>query len=141
MVSLTISADPLGSNELVPTTTMESDSSSEGNPIERSETISSSGDSDTDSYTVQVSMIRKHPLWDDFMSNVEKAKARAATDTTEWPGAKVYVDFDPRADPGQGELDHGELSGLEISVCRALGLETTELFFSKWRCLYLITCI
>jgi hypothetical protein len=136
MVSITVGADPL---EIVATPTTESDSSSEANSLERGDSLS--GDSDADSYTVQVSMIRKHPLWDEFMSHVENAKARAATDTTEWPGAKVFVDFDPRADPGQGEPDNSDLSGLQISVCRALGLETTELFFSKWQCLYLMTCI
>ncbi len=140
MVCITIGADPLASNELVPTPTVESDSSSEGNSIERSETMLS-GDSDADPYTVQVSMIRKHPLWDDFMSHVEKAKAKAAADTTEWPGARVFVDFDPRADSGQGEPDNSGLSSLQISVCRALGLDPTNEFFSKWRCLYLMTCI
>ena len=129
MVTITINADPL---ELVPTTTTETDSS-EGNSIERSETLSADGDADT--YTVQVSMIRKHPLWDDFMSHVEKARARGVADTTEWPGAKVFVDFDPRADSAQGEPDNNGLSSLQISVCRALGLETAEQFFSKWQCL------
>ncbi|KAH9049861.1 hypothetical protein EDB84DRAFT_837422 [Lactarius hengduanensis] len=129
MVSITIGADPLASNELIPTPTTESDSSSEGNSIDRSETLT--GDSDADPYTVQVSMIRKHPLWDDFMSHVESAKARAAADTTEWPGARVYVDFDPRADSGQGDSDNSGLSNLQISVSRALGLDTTNEFFSK----------
>lgn len=127
MVSITIGADPLASNELIPTPTTESDSSSEGNSIDRSETLT--GDSDADPYTVQVSMIRKHPLWDDFMSHVESAKARAAADTTEWPGARVYVDFDPRADSGQGDSDDSGLSNLQISVSRALGLDTTNEFF------------
>ena len=136
MVSITIGADPL---ELVPIPTTESDTSSEGNSIERGDTLS--GDGDADTYTVQVSMIRKHPLWDDFMSHVEQAKARTAADTTEWPGTKVYVDFDPRADSGQGEPDNSGLSGLQISVCRALGLETKEQFFSKWQCVYLMTSI
>ncbi|KAI9465441.1 hypothetical protein BJY52DRAFT_581956 [Lactarius psammicola] len=131
MVSITIGADPLASNELVPTPTAESDSSSEGNSIERSETTFS-GDSDADPYTVQVSMIRKHPLWDHFMAHVEAAKAKAAADTTEWPGARVFVDFDPRADSGQGEPDNSGLSSLQISVCRALGLDTTsESFITK----------
>ncbi|KAH9002634.1 glycosyltransferase family 1 protein [Lactarius hatsudake] len=127
MVSITIGADPLASNELIPTPTMESDSSSEGNSIDRSETLT--GDSDADPIIVQVSMIRKHPLWDDFMSHVESAKARAAADTTEWPGARVYVDFDPRADSGQGESDNSGLNNLQISVSRALGLDTTNEFF------------
>ncbi|KAH9080484.1 hypothetical protein EDB83DRAFT_986243 [Lactarius deliciosus] len=127
MVSITIDADPLASNELIPTPTTESDSSSEGNSIDRSETLT--GESDADPIIVQVSMIRKHPLWDDFMSHVESAKARAAADTTEWPGARVYVDFDPRADSGQGDSDNSGLSNLQISVSRALGLDTTNEFF------------
>ena len=140
MVTITIGADPFASNELVSTPTTESDISSDGNILERGE---SPTDGDTDLYTVRVSMIRKDPVWDDFMSYVEKAKARAATDTTEWPGSKVYVDFDPRADLGQGQVepDISGLSSLQISVCRALGLDTTAPFFSKWRYIYLMTCI
>src|ERR1700677_2059156 len=120
MVTITIGADPFASNELISTPTSESDTTSE---VERGETPT--GDGDTDLYTVRLSMIRKNPMWDHFMSHVEKAKARAATETTEWPGAKVFVDFDPRADSGQGEPDNSELSSLHLSVCRALGLDTT----------------
>ena len=129
MVAITIGADPFASNELVSLPTTESDASTDGNPIERVETFA--GDVDADHYTVRVSMIHKNPLWDDFMSHVEKAKARAATDTTEWPGARVYVDYDPRADLGQVEPDNSGLSGLHVSVCRALGLDTTTELFSK----------
>ncbi len=75
------------------------------------------------------------------MSHVEKAKAKAAADTTKWPGARVFVDFDPRADSGKGEPDHSGLSSLQISVCRALGLDPTNEFFSKWRCLILAVLI
>lgn len=128
MVTIIIGADPFASNELIPTPTSESDALSD---VERSETPT--GDGDTDLYTVRVSMIRKHPMWDHFMSHVEKAKARAATETTEWPGAKVFVDFDPRADSDQEEPDNSELNALQISVCHALGLDTTGQFFSEWR--------
>lgn len=126
MVTITIGADPFASKELISTPTSESDTSSE---VERVET--NTGDGDTDLYTVRVSMIRKHPMWDHFMSHVEKSKARAATETTEWPGAKVFIDFDPRADSGQEEPDNSELNSLQISVCRALGLDTTVQFFSE----------
>jgi hypothetical protein len=129
MVTITIGADPFASNELVSLPTTESDASTDVNPIERVETFT--GDVDVDQYTVRVSMIHKNSLWDDFMSHVDKAKARATTDPTEWPGAKVYVDYDPRADLGQGEPDNSGLSGLQLSVCRALGLDTTTEFFSK----------
>lgn len=128
MVTIVIGADPFASNELIPTLTSDSDAVSD---VERSETPT--GDGDTDLYTVRVSMIRKHPMWDQFMSHVEKAKAKAATETTEWPGAKVFVDFDPRADSSLEEPDNSELNTLHISVCRALGLDTTAQFFSEWR--------
>ena len=72
MVSITIGANPLASNELVPTPTTESGSFSEGDSIERGEALT--GDSNADPYMVQVSTTRKHPLWDDFMSHVEKER-------------------------------------------------------------------
>ncbi|KAI0250755.1 hypothetical protein BJV78DRAFT_1127542 [Lactifluus subvellereus] len=102
MVSITISPDPLASNETF----------NEGEP-----------------YVVQVSIIRNDPIWDDFMSYVEKAKAAAAADTTEWPGSRVDIDFDPRADLGQEESDNSGLNRLQISVARALGLDPTKEFF------------
>ncbi len=136
MVSITISPDP---HELNLISTISSDSSSEANSLERAESLS--GDGDADGYTVQISMIRKHPIWDDFMSHVEKAKARAATDTMEWPGGKAYIDFDPRADSVFGEPDESGLSSLEVSVSRALGLDTANEFISTWQCHYLLVCI
>src|SRR6266702_3672745 len=72
MVSITIGANPLASNELVPTPTTESGSFSEGDSIERGEALT--GDSNADPYMVQVSTTRKHPLGDDFMSHVEKER-------------------------------------------------------------------
>ncbi|KAI0304370.1 hypothetical protein B0F90DRAFT_1948660 [Multifurca ochricompacta] len=121
IVSITIGADPLASNE---PTTPESDSISDGTSSEKSSTFSS--ENEADPYVVQVSMIRKNQIWDDLMSYVEKAKAAKAANINEWPGSKVYIDFDPRVDLVQPESDKNGLTSLQISVSRALGLDTTK---------------
>ncbi|KAI9509221.1 glycosyltransferase family 1 protein [Russula earlei] len=118
MISLTIAADPLVPNEATSSISAESDTSSD--------VLS---ESDTEPYVVQLSIIRKHPLWDDLTPHIEKAKAAAAADTTEWPGARVYIDFDPRTDLARPESDSSELSNLQYSVSRALGLDPTKDFF------------
>jgi hypothetical protein len=128
MVSITISAD-VASNEAT-SPTVEIDSYSDGTLSEKGDVVSS--DNEAEPYVVQVSILRKHPIWDDFMSHVEKAKAAAAADTTEWPGARVYIDFDPRADMEREESDTSGLSSLQISVSRALGLDPAKEFFSEW---------
>jgi hypothetical protein len=130
MVSITICADPFSFSESLPSPALENDTSSVGNPIERSDTIST--ENDAEPYVVQVSIIRKDPIWDDFMSYVDKAKAATAGDTTEWPGSRVFIDFDPRNDLGQ-EPDSTVPISLQTSVARALGLDTTKEFFCEWR--------
>jgi hypothetical protein len=140
MVSITISADPFAFNESLPSpfSDSENDTSSVGASIERSETLST--ESDAEPYAVQVSIIRKDPIWDDFMSYVDKAKAATAGDTTEWPGSRVYIDYDPRNDLGQ-ELDSTAPISLQTSVARALGLDTTKEFFCEWRLSLSKTCV
>ena len=128
MVSITISPDPLAPNE----TYVQSDASSDGAFSDRTDSLSTENEGEP--YVVQVSIIRNDPIWDDFMSHVEKAKAATAGDTTEWPGSRVDIDFDPRADFGQEESDSSGLNSLQRSVARALGLDPTKEFFSRWRC-------
>lgn len=125
MVSITISAEPVSKESL----TLENDMSSDGAFSERSETLST--ESDTEPYVVQVSIIRKDPIWDDFMSYVDKAKAATVADATEWPGSKVYLDFDS-TDFGQEGSDSTTLNSLQISVARAIGLDPTKEFFCEW---------
>jgi hypothetical protein len=132
MMSITISADG-ASNEAATSPTVEIDSSSDGTLSDRGEVITT--DSEGEPYVVQVSILRKHPIWDDFMSNVEKAKTAMAADTTEWPGSRVHIDFDPRADMERDESDTSGLSSLQISVLRALGLDPAKEFFSEWEIL------
>lgn len=129
VVSLTIASESLASNDNEATTppAVENDTSSDGSLSDVFSQESESGP-----YVVQVSILRKDPVWDDVMSYVEKAKSVAATDTTNWPGSTVYIDFDPRADSEQDESDNNGLNGLQVSVSRALGLDTTKEFFSKW---------
>jgi hypothetical protein len=129
MVSITIGADNLASSGAA-ATPPESDSLSDGT---LSEVLSN--DSESEPYVVQFAAIRKDPVWDDFMSHVEKAKAAMAADTTEWPGSNVYIDFDPRADLEDEESEGNGLSGLQRSVSHALGLDPTKEFYSEWRCL------
>jgi hypothetical protein len=129
MVSIAISPDP-ASSEAAASSTVEIESSSDGTLSERGDTASA--DNENDPYVVQVSMIRKHPIWDDFMSHVEKLRAAMAADTTEWPGSRVFTDFDPRADIEREESETSGLSSLRRSVSRALGLDPTKEFFSEW---------
>jgi len=129
MVSITISPDP-ASSEAAASSTVEIESSSDGTLSERGD--GSTTDNETDPYVVQVSIIRKHPIWDDFMSYVEKAKAADAADTTDWPGSRVYIDFDPRTDFEPEESETSGLSSLRRSVVRALGLDPAKEFFSEW---------
>ena len=128
MVSITISAE-VAPNEAATSPAVEIDSYSDGTLSERGEVVTP--DSEAEPYVVQLSIIRKHPLWDDFMSYVEKAKAAMAADTTEWPGSTVHIDFDPRTDIGREESETSGLSSLQISVSRALGLDPTKEFFSE----------
>ena len=131
MVSITIGADNLASNGAAVTPPVENDSQSDGTTL--SEVLSQ--DSDAEPYVVQFGALRKDPIWDDFMSHVEKAKAAMAADATEWAGSNVYIDFDPRAEwEDEGSEDNG-LTGLQKSVSHALGLDPTKEFYSEWRCL------
>jgi hypothetical protein len=125
MVSITISPDPAPS-EAAASSNVDIESSSD--------TTSSdvSSENETDPYVVQVSILRNHPIWDDFMSYVEKAKAAKALDPTDWLGARVFIDFDPRADFVRDESETSGLSSLRRSVVRALGLDPTKEFFSEW---------
>jgi sterol 3beta-glucosyltransferase len=129
MLSITIGADHLASNGAAVTPPAENDSLSDG-------TLSDvlSNDSEAEPYVVQFGAVRKDPIWDDFMSYVEKAKAAMAADATEWDGSNVYIDFDPRAEwEDEGSEDNG-LSGLQKSVSHALALDPTKEFYSEWRC-------
>jgi len=127
MVSITIAPDP---SEAAASSTVEIESSSDGSLSERGDAVST--DNDADPYVVQVSIIRKHPIWDDFMSYVETAKAAKAADTTDWPGSRVYIDFDPTADFEREASETSGMSSLQRSVSRALGLDPTKEFFSEW---------
>jgi hypothetical protein len=127
MVSITISAEHASKDSIA----LENDTSSDGAFSERSETLST--ESDGDPHVVQVSIIRKDPIWDDFMSYVDNAKAALAADATEWPGSRVYLDFDS-TDLGQEESDSTKLNSRHISVARAIGLDPTKEFFGEWRC-------
>src|SRR6266850_960565 len=129
MVSITISAE-VASSEATTSPTVEIDSYSDATLSERGDVVSP--DNEVEPFVVQLSILRKHPIWEDFMSHVEKAKAAVAADTTEWPGSRVYIDFDPRADLEGEESDTSGLSSLQISVSRALGLDPAKEFFSGW---------
>jgi len=131
MVCITIGADNLASNGAAVTPPVENDSLSDGT---LSEVLSN--DSEGEPYVVQFAAIRKDPVWDDFMSYVEKAKVAMAADATEWPGSNVYIDFDPRADLEDEGSEGNGLSGLQRSVSHALGLDPTKEFYSEWRCLF-----
>jgi len=127
MVSITIAPDTLASSDAATSVASESDASSD---VVTSE-------SEAEPYVVQVSILRKDPIWDDFLSYVEKAKAVAAASTTEWPGSRVYIDFDPRTDLVPEESDNSGLSNLQVTVSRALGLDLTKEFFGERRYLRL----
>ena len=131
MVSVTIAADNLASNGATVTPPAENDSLSDGT---LSEVLSS--DSETEPYVLQFAVIRKDPVWDDFMSYVEKAKAAMAGDPTEWAGSNVYIDFDPRGEFEDEGSEGNGLSGLQKSVSHALGLDPTKEFYSEWGCPY-----
>jgi len=125
MMSITISADPT-SNDAAASSSVEIDSSSDGTLSERGDIIS---DNEAEPYVVQVSIIRKEEAWDGLAGYVEKAKSAKAADTADWPGSKVYIDFDPRADLEESEISG--LNSLQIAVARALGLDPTKEFFSE----------
>ena len=131
MVSITIAADNLASNGASVSSPVENDSLSDGT---LSEVLTQ--DSEAEPYLVQFAAIRKDPVWDDFMSYVEKAKAAMAADTTEWAGSNVYIDFDPRAEFEDEGSEGNGLSGVQRSVSHALGLDPTKEFYSEWRCPY-----
>jgi sterol 3beta-glucosyltransferase len=122
MVAITIGTSPLASNGA--SALADNDSLSDGT---LSEVLSN--DSEAEPYLVQVGIIRKDPVWDEFMSYVEKAKVAMAADATEWAGSNVYIDFDPRAELEEEESDGGGLSSLQKSVSRALGLDPTKEFY------------
>ena len=124
-MSITISPDP----SEAAASTVEIESSSDGTLSERGDVAST--DNEVDPYVVQVSIIRKHAIWDDFMSYVETAKAAKAADTIDWPGSGVYIDFDPTADIEREASETNGLSSLQRSVSRALGLDPTKEFFSE----------
>lgn len=124
MVSITIGADYLASNGTSVSSPTENDSLSDGT---LSEVLSQ--DSETEPYVVQFAALRKDPVWDNFMSYVEKAKAAMAGDATEWAGSNVYIDFDPRAElDDEGSEDNG-MSALQKSVSHALALDPTKEFY------------
>ena len=130
MVSITIAADNLASNGAAVSPPVENDSLSDGT---LSEVLSQ--DSDTEApYVVQFAAIRQDPVWDDFMSYVEKAKAAMTADTIEWAGSNVYIDFDPRFEMEDEGSEGNGLSGLQKSVCLALGIDPTKEFYSEWIC-------
>jgi sterol 3beta-glucosyltransferase len=129
MISITIGADNLASNGAAVTPPVENDSLSDGTS---SEVLSQ--DSDAEPYVVQFGAIRKDPIWDNFMSYVETAKAAMAGDATEWAGSNVYIDFDPRAELEDEDSEDNGLSGLQKSVSHALGLDPTKEFYSEWKC-------
>src|SRR5580658_6937136 len=94
MLSITLSSDNLASNGATVSSPVENDSLSDGT---LSEVLTQ--DSETEPpYVVQFAAIHQDPVWDDFMSYVEKAKAAMAANATEWAGPNVYIDFDPRAE-------------------------------------------
>lgn len=126
MIAITIGTGPHTPNGAVVTPPIEADASNDGTLSEIS-----SHDSDTEPYVVQVGTIRKDPEWNEFMSYVEKAKASTAADTTEWAGANVYIDFDPRTDADEEGSDDDGLSTVQKSVSRALGIDPTKEFFSE----------
>ncbi len=128
MVSITIGTDLPTSNGAAGAPLVEIDSSNDGTLSEVT-----SHDSEAEPYVVQFGVIRKDPVWDDFMSYVEKAKAATAADATEWIGSNVYIDFDPRADFEDDESEGNGLSVLQKSVSLALGLDPTKEFYSEWR--------
>ncbi len=131
MISITIGADHLGSNGTA-ATPAENDSLSLS---DGTLTEILSHDSEAEPYVVQFGVIRKDPVWDDFMSYVEKAKAATAADsTTEWAGSNVYIDFDPRLDLEDEGSEGNGLSSLQKSVAHALGLDPAKEFYSEWRC-------
>jgi sterol 3beta-glucosyltransferase len=129
MVSITIGAGNLASNGTAVTPPAEIDSLSDNT---LSEVLSQ--DSETEPYVVQFAAIRKDPVWEEFTSYVEKAKAAMAADATEWAGSNVYIDFDPRADLEDEGSEGNGLNGLQKSVSHALGLDPTKEFYSEWIC-------
>jgi hypothetical protein len=129
IMSITIST-ATASSEAPTSPTLEIDSYSDGTLSERGEVLTQ--DSEAEPYVVQLSILRNHEIWDEFMPHVEKGKAAMATDTTEWPGSRVYIDFDPRTDTEGEESETSGLNSLQISVSRALGLDPTKEFFSEW---------
>ena len=130
MVSVTIAADNLASDGAAVTSPVENDSLSDGTLSE----VLSQDSSEAEPYVVQFAVIRRDPVWDDFMSYVEKAKAAMVGDATEWAGSNVYIDFDPRADLEEEESEGNGLSALQKSVSRVLGLDPTKELYSEWRC-------
>jgi len=128
MVSITVAADPLVGNEGAASPIGDSDSSSERTSSDKSVILNP--ENEAEPYVVQLSMIRSHPLWDDLMSHVETANAAVAADTTDWPGSRLYIDYDPRADL-EGEDEDNGLSSLQRSVLSTLGLDRTKEFFSE----------
>lgn len=126
MVAITIGTGPHTPNGTAVTPPIETDTSFDGTLSEVS-----SHDSETEPYVVQFGVIRKDPVWEEFMSYAEKAKASMAADTTEWAGSNVYIDFDPRTDSEEEGSEANGLSSLQKSVSRALGIDPTKEFFSK----------
>jgi hypothetical protein len=131
MVSITVAADPLAGNEGAASSVGDSDSSSERAFSDKSVILNPENESEP--YVVQLSMIRQHPIWDDLMSHVEKANAAVAADTTDWPGSRLYIDYDPRADLEDEDFHNQGLSSLQRFVSSTLGLDRTKEFFSEWR--------
>jgi hypothetical protein len=126
MIAITVNTSYHTPNGAAVTPPIETDTSMDGTL-----SVVSTHDSETEPYVVQVGTIRKDPEWDEFMSYVEKAKATTAADTTEWAGANVYIDFDPRVDAEDEGSDDGGLSSMQKSVSRALGIDSTKEFFSE----------
>ena len=130
MLSITLSSDNLTSNGATVSSPVENDSLSDGT---LSEVLTQ--DSETEApYVVQFAAIHQDPVWDDFMSYVEKAKTAMAANATEWAGSNVYIDFDPRAEMEDEGSEGDELSSLQKSVSNALGIDRTKEFYSEWKC-------
>lgn len=128
MISITIGADHLASNGTAVTPPGENDSLSVSEGT-LSEVLSQ--DSETEPYVIQFAAVRSDPVWNDIMSYVEKAKAAMAADPTEWAGSNVYIDFDPRADLEDEELEGNGMNSLQKSVSHTMGLDPTKEFYSE----------
>ncbi|KAI0061655.1 UDP-Glycosyltransferase/glycogen phosphorylase [Artomyces pyxidatus] len=77
---------------------------------------------------LQLAIIRHDDVWTTLMGLADQARERSK-DGVQWPGSRVFVDFDPRAtlnDADDAAKGGDEVSELKLSVARTLALDATK---------------